>query len=298
MIAKDKYSYLNRSHTLEKLLENHQLKISKSTFNRWCNEEKILLKKIKRQNVKCRTKRPRSKGTGIMLQMDGSYHPWIYMQTACCLLIVIDDANSEIVWGEFVKHETTFDCMRAMKSIVSTKGRFDILYTDKAGVYGGKRAGFSQLDRALNEVGIQIIHAHSPEAKGRIERLFLTLQDRLVSEMRLFGINNINAANAYLKNIFLPQIYNKKFLLKEEIPSYYEEICTNNLNEVFCFKEYRKVKKDNTFSHKKIVYQLPKSYGNCNATFVEIRTYLDGVVKILYNGIEVSCFEYWNKAAA
>ena len=105
-------------------------------------------------------------------------------------MAAIDDATSEVVAAEFFEGETTFACLKVLKDLIAAKGVFKILYVDKAGIYGGiKRQGFSQVGRALEELGAQIIYAHSPEAKGRIERLFQTLQDSLVAEMRLNKIN-------------------------------------------------------------------------------------------------------------
>lgn len=223
---------------------------------------------------------------GVMLQMDGSYHPWIYGEIACCLIVMIDDADNDILWAEFVDQETTIDCMRGIKSVVDTYGSFSILYTDKAGVFGGKRMGFGQVQRALNEIDSTIIFAHSPEAKGRVERLFQTLQDRLVSEMKLFGVSTRIAANAYLKNIFLPKIWREKFRLKGEVESSFKKLEIDT-NEVFCLKENRKISRDNLIRLKKSIFQLPENLGNCRGGNVEIRTYLDGNRKVFYNGFEI-----------
>jgi transposase len=285
-LLKSEYSFLNRTHAREKLLEKHGLETKKTTFNRWCNEERILLKKIKRTSSKSRRMRERMKSTGVMLQMDGSYHPWIPGHLCCCLIVILDDANSDILWAEFVGHETTVDCMRGLKEVVQDNGIFNILYTDKAGVFGGKRGGFSQINRALNELGSTVVYAHSPEAKGRIERLFQTLQDRLCSEMKLEDIQTIEHANKYLKQIFIPTVWRKRFVLPGEYLSAFRPF-DGKLVEVFCIKEIRKVARDNLIKFNNGVYQLPEILGNCRGGYVEIRSYLDGSWKAFYNESEI-----------
>ncbi len=134
---------------------------------------------------------------GLMIQMDGSHHRW-FGDRETCLIAAIDDATSEVVAAEFFEGETTFGCLKTLHEIVSKKGVFKILYVDRAGLYGGiKRHGFSQVARALEEIGAQIIYANSPEAKDRVERLFQTLQDRLVPELRLSKIRTIEQANDF-----------------------------------------------------------------------------------------------------
>jgi hypothetical protein len=109
--------------------------------------------------------------TGLMLQMDGSPHRW-FGDKPSCLIAAIDDADSDVPFGEFFPAEDTISCMRILQQIVKKRGIFNILYVDRAGIFGGpKRAHFSQVKRALGELGIQVIFANSPEAKGRIERV-------------------------------------------------------------------------------------------------------------------------------
>ena len=115
-------------------------------------------------------------------------------------VVAIDDATGKILAAKFTPTETTFAAMDVVEQIINKYGVFQMLYSDKAGIYGGgKREGFTNMNRAMNELGIISIQANSPQAKGRIERLFKTLQDRLCSEIRLRGIKNIEAANRYLE---------------------------------------------------------------------------------------------------
>mgnify|MGYP001565932391 CR=1 FL=1 len=142
--------------------------------------------------------------TGIMLQMDGSPHHWFGGKPSC-LIPAIDDADSDVPFGEFFPAEDTISCTRVLQRIIQKRGLFQILYVDRAGIFDGpKRSKFSQVKRALRELGIHILFAGSPEAKGRIERLWDTLQGRLVAEMRTHGILSYYTANHFLQEQFLP----------------------------------------------------------------------------------------------
>lgn len=184
-----------------------------------------------------------------MIQMDGSHHRW-FGDRFVCLIAAIDDATGE-VFARFYEGETTLACLDLLRDFVERKGAFKVLYTDKAGVFGGvKREHFSQVERALGEIGAQVIYAHSPEAKGRVERLFQTLQDRLVAEMRLEGITTLEAANKYLEQIYLPHRHNPKNMVQAQNPvSGYRALPPSlDLQNVFCLKEYRVVGRDHTVS--------------------------------------------------
>ena len=157
---------------------------------------------------------------GVMVQLDGSSHDWFGGKKAC-LIAAVEDATSE-----FFDSETTLGCMRVLQQIMKRKATFHTLYVDRAGIFGGgKRQRFSQLQRACNELGIEIIFAHSPEAKGRMERAFQTLQDRLVAEMRLRKIKTRSQANEYLQKSFIPNEWNKKFTVRPESKESYYRKC-------------------------------------------------------------------------
>lgn len=292
-LVRELYYDHNRTHALEKLEANHNIKINKDTFNRWCNQESILTKKMKRKRKKGRYRRPRMKRKGLLLQMDGSYERW-FGNTKSCLITLIDDADNEIIMSKFCSWETTENCMEVVKKAIEKKGLFQVLYVDKAGVFGKtssttKRKGFSQLKRALNELGIQIIYAHSPEAKGRVERLFNTLQDRLIPELRLNRVWSMIEANRYLQNIFIPEIYDKKFKKEpEENESSFDPIPFGvDLNEIFCIKLKRRVKQDHTISWKGVILDIDPSEGYLAGKEVEIRSYSDGSKKVYYDGKEI-----------
>jgi len=247
-LVQEKYFDFNLLHLQEKLFEELGFKIKYQTLRRWCHEINHV-KRAKRRRSKPRYYRERMSQEGLMLQMDGSHHLW-FGGRFLCLLAAIDDSTSE-VFARFYEGETTIACLDFLKGLVNRKGAFKILYTDKAGVYGGiKRENFSQVERALGEIGAQVIYAHSPQAKGRVERLFGTLQDRLVAELRLNGIGTIEAANEYLQNVYLPHLHNPKNMVQAHNPvSAYRALPPDlDLEQVFCVKEYRIVGKDHTVS--------------------------------------------------
>lgn len=238
----------NMTHARELLAQNYGLIITKETMRRWCHEIGMVKHKQKRRG-KPRFKRQRQGQEGLLIQFDGSYHKW-FSEEPVCLLAAIDDATSEIIHAEFCPGETVEDCMRALQVIVRARGIFKALYVDRAGVYGGiKRSGFSQVARALEELGTHVIYAQSPEGKGRVERLFRTLQDRLVAELRVNGITTMDTANRYLKQIYLPD-HNNRFSVKAtNLEKAWRVVPAGiNLEEVFCHKEYRTMAKDHTLS--------------------------------------------------
>ena len=146
-----------------------------------------------------------------------SFHP-VRTHEKSCLIAVIDDANSEI-HAEFFPSESTLGCMKVLQDFICKNGIFKVLYVDKAGIFAGaKRLHFSQVSRACKDLGIELIFANSPEAKGRIERAFGTLQDRLVAELEFENIISMKEANNYLQQKFIPGYWNKNLTVEPEDP--------------------------------------------------------------------------------
>lgn len=248
-LMKDKYFDFNMSHALEKVNEELGVKIRRETFRKWCHEIH-LVKRSKKRRSHPRYYRSRMPQPGTLIQMDGSHHRW-FDNIESCLIAAIDDATGEVVGAEFFESETTLGSLKVLNDIVATKGVFKTLYVDKAGIFGGnKRQNFSQVDRALSEVGSHIIYAHSPEAKGRIERLFNTLQDRLVAEMRLNKIRTMTDANRFLKQVYIPRMHNPKFMVQAHNPTsaYVKLRAEVDLENIFCIKEHRLINNDHTIS--------------------------------------------------
>ena len=185
-LIQEKYYDLNLLHLAEQLATNENIVIKRETLRGWAHDIHHV-KRAKRRRSNVRKRRERMAAPGLMMQMDGSPHRW-FGDKKHCLIAMIDDATSE-VHAEFFPSETTAGCMKVMRDCIETKGVFKTLYVDRAGIFGGpKRCNFSQMQRACEELGIEIIFANSPQGKGRVERAFDTFQDRLVPELRL---NNI-----------------------------------------------------------------------------------------------------------
>jgi transposase-like protein len=250
-LMRSKYFDFNMLHALEKIREEMGVDLKRETFRKWCHEIGLVKRRQKRRAPRARHYRERMGIEGQMLLMDGSPHLWFGV-TPTCLIAAIDDATGEVPYAEFFPSETTIACLKVLHKIVEKRGAFRLLYVDRAGIYGGiKRQGFSQVVRALSEIDTHVIHANSPQAKGRVERLFKTLQDRLIPEMRLRGIHNMEEANTYLNEVFLPEEFHPRFRVKPKEPhkSAYRLLhAAINLNQIFVVKERRLVGNDHTIS--------------------------------------------------
>jgi len=289
-LVREKYFDFNLTHCLEILQEQHKVEdLSYATFRRWMLNTK-LIKRAKRRSARVRKQRTRMAQQGLMLQMDGSPHRY-NGRDEWWLIWAIDDATSEIPYGEFFLGEDTISCMAVLQKIIEKKGLPVCIYVDKAGLFGGpKRVNFSQFKRACEELGIKIIYANSPEAKGRVERSFDIAQDRLCPELRVRNIKSINKANDYLQQQFLPNYWNKKNTVtaRNLEPAYKPLPQHINLKEVFCLKEYRSVKRDHTISYNSETFQVesPHKYSIWKQK-IEIRTYQDLTWKAFYGSHEV-----------
>ena len=226
---------------------------------------------------------------GLLLQLDGSTHRW-FGNKKTCLMAIIDDATSEL-HAEFFPSETTSACMKLLRSVLEQKGAFKALYVDRAGLYGGsKRCHFSQVQRACEEVNIEIIYAHSPEAKGRIERAFGTLQDRLIPELGLQGIKDLEGANKYLQTTFIPKYWDQQIVVQpDSAESEYTKLKDEvDLNEIFIQKEYRKIRNDHTFSFGNTFYTIESDLRfSIVKQEIEIRIYPDNSLRAFFGNEEL-----------
>lgn len=295
-LYKQKFFDMNMTHALEFLTEQFHYQISYSTFRRWCHQIKLVKRKHKRRRQPQRDLRTRMPEEGLMLQMDGSHH-WFIPEQKWCLITAIDDATNEICYGEFFDSETTEGCMKVLRSIIELKGIPISIYVDRAGWSGGgKRVHFSQFQRACEELGIEVIYANSPQAKGRIERAFGTIQDRLVPLFRTAKIKTKSAATDFFNEIFLPFTWQKKFTVparKHEsrylfLPSSYD------LNDVFCLKFTRKMGLDRTFSFRGNRYYVDPNplFKNVHMKQVEVRVYDEDDWAAFYQGVIVPVYEW------
>ena len=216
-----------------------------------------------------RRKREREPMTGMLLHQDGSTHLWIPGQY-WDLIVTMDDADNKIYSAFFVEEEGTFSSFQGVKEVVRQQGLFCSLYTDRGSHYwntpqcGGKvdKINLTQFGSAMRHAGIEMIPAYSPEARGRSERMFGTLQGRLPKELALEGICEMGKANQFLKEKYLPA-HNQRFVVKprQEETAFIPWVEGNlNLDDIFCLKESRIVNKDNTVTYKTRVLQIPKNY--------------------------------------
>ena len=281
-----KYFDLNVTHFMEFFLADFpDLRVpSKSTVRKILLREK-LISPVKRKKRRLHPMRKRYEKEGIMVQIDGSHHRWFTGQAPLCLTAAIDDATGKIVGAKFTKTETTFAAMDVVESIIKEKGCFQMLYSDRAGIYGnGKREGYSNLERALRELGISSLRASTPQAKGRVERLFKTLQSRLCAELRLNGINSMKDGNEFLESIFIEK-FNKQFGVEphsEEL-AYKELDKKKDLNEIFSVRDHRIISNGHVISLNSEKLQV-ESKDYLVGRSVEVRHYRDGSTKFLVSG--------------
>jgi len=277
----------------EKLLERDGIRISDETLRLWLIE--AALWKKKRKGKQHRQWRPRKDRYGQMIQVDGSHHDWFEGRgSACVLMGYIDDATGK-VYGRFYEYEGTIPAMDSFRRYIRKNGLPLSLYMDKHSTY--KSTGkptiedelndtepVSEFGRALKELGVQLIHAHSPQAKGRVERLFNTLQDRLVKEMRLRGVSSIAEANEFLKE-YLP-IYNRRFAKKAaETENLHRPVPKGlDLQRILCIKTERTLKNDFTIAHDKKLYQIEEAV---KTKKLIVEEYTDGSMAIWCKGTKV-----------
>lgn len=289
-----KYRGFGPTLASEKLLELDGIKLSKETLRKWLMEAGIWQNRRKRSRHK--RWRLRKECFGQMVQMDGSHHDWLEGRGSELVLMgYIDDATNT-VFARFYDYEGTMPAMDSFKGYVKKYGLPQSVYLDRHTTYKstskltleqqlqGQSGPMSQFERALDELGVEVIHAYSPQAKGRIERLFGTFQDRLIKEMRLRGIKTKEEANTFLKG-YLPG-YNRRFRVAAankadvhvKLPRYF------NLDKYLCIKEKRTVRNDNTISHHGKLYQLEE---DVKAKKVTVEQMLDGSFHIKSQGIKL-----------
>ena len=282
----------------EKLSEREEIALSRETARIWLMEAGDWKKHRKRKAH--RQWRERKDHYGEMLQMDGSHHDWFEDRGPKCVLIAyIDDATGR-VYGRFYDHEGTIPAMDSFKRYITKFGLPMSVYLDKHTTYKSwvKRDDFqdkepiSQFGRALSELGVRMLFAHSPQAKGRIERLFNTFQDRLVKEMRLKGVKTIEEANRFLA-FYLP-VYNRRFSVTPKKEEDLHRPVTSDLDAILCIKTERTLKNDHTFQLKGRLYQVED---RIRANRVTIEEPIKGAMRIRHKGVRVAFHEIVERPA-
>ncbi len=291
-VVKTTYADFGPTFAAEKLLERQELRVNRETLRQWMIEAG-LWKGRPRKAARIHQSRERRPRFGELVQIDGSHHDWFEGRgPACCLLVFIDDATSKILSMAFEPSETTMGYFRCLKNHLKTYGRPLAYYSDKHSIFKTTRQDCvdgrladTQVHRALRELQIELICAHSSQAKGRVERANLTLQDRLIKEMRLRQISNIDEGNAYL-NSFLSQ-HNKRFAVQAKNasdahrPLYHE---SESLKRILSIQSIRKVTKNLEFSHNCNLYQIQRPGGGYHLrnAAVTVCEYTDETIGVFY----------------
>ena len=264
-LYQEHYAEFTVKHFHDQLKKRHNYSLG-YTLTKRCLHRAGLVVPAPRRSAH-RKKRPRRPLVGMMLHQDGSRHLWIpALEGMLDLIVTMDDADSRIYSAFLVEEENTASSFRGLSEVIARHGLFCQLYTDRGSHYfftpkGADRVspGLTQVGRALKQLGIEHIAAYSPEARGRSERAFRTLQDRLPKELKLAGIATIAAANRYLAETFIPD-YNARFGIAAEQPgSAFVPTSGQAWREVLCVQEERIVGNDNTVRWRKRVLQIPPS---------------------------------------
>jgi len=297
-LIKVNYPDFGPTFASEKLLENHNLQIDHETLRRLMIKNGIWRAKT----VKIVTKhfwRERKACFGEMVQLDGSPHHWFEdREVPCTLIAFIDDATSNILWLEFAESESTESLMRATRSYMEQFGAPASFYSDRGSVYkvnGGNsnEDRVTQYGRAMQELHVRLIHARTPQAKGRVENLFGTLQDRLVKELRLAGINSIKEANGYVQDKYI-KTHNNKFSVKpRSTVNLHKTVISYDLDNIFCLKEERQVNNDWTINYKGRCLQLTEKQPTIirPKTLVTVHEHLDHSMTIQVRGLKLNSIE-------
>lgn len=284
-----KYEGFGPTLASEKLLELEGIKISKETLRNWLIESGDW-KKVRKSRTH-RQWRERRHYFGEMVQMDGSHHDWLEGRGSNLVLMAYIDDATNTVFARFYDYEGTIPAMESFKHYIKEYGVPMSVYLDRHSTYKstGKptiedelsnKMPKSQFERALEELGVRVIHAYSPQAKGRIERLFKTLQDRLVKEMRLLGIKTKDEANEFLKHYL--RGYNERFSINPAKEGDLHRAIPKDvdIDRILCIKTKRTLRNDFTISHDGNLYQITERVHG-KEVIVEERT--DGSLHITYD---------------
>ena len=285
----DLYRGFTVKHFHEKLVRHHNYKLGYTVTKLHLHTDGLVGKA--KQRSAHRKKRPRRPMTGMMLHQDASTHAWLPgSERKYDLVVTLDDATTAIYSAFLTDEEGTASSFRGLREVVAKHGLFCSLYTDRGSHYfhtpaaGGKvsKTVLTQVGRALKQLGIEAIAAYSPQARGRSERPFLTLQDRLPKEFALAGIDSGAAANLWLAETYIPE-YNRLFAIEpERAESAFVPDTTGAWREILCIQEQRVVGNDNTVMCEGLSLQLPESRLRphfVKAT-VRVHAYPDGTMAV------------------
>lgn len=304
-IVKTNYTDFSPTFAREKLIEHHNLAVSKEALRQWMIADGLWIPHSQRQ-PRIYQPRYRRDCLGELIQIDGSHHDWFEGRSSkCCLLVFIDDATGRLMNLRFSETESAFDYMMATREYIDHHGKPVALYSDRHAIFhaSNKNAVESkyptQFGRVLQDLCIELICANSSQAKGRVERANLTLQDRLVKEMRLQGIDTIEQANTWLP--YFLEDFNRRFAKPANYPKdmhrSVRESC-EELDDIFSWQEIRKLSNSLTFQYDKVVYLIENTEENARLVHenVKVLDYPSGEIAVQYGSRKLS-FKMFDKLA-
>lgn len=263
-LYREEYFDFSVVHFWEKLTEKHLMTVSYTWVKALLQGSGLVAKDTARK--KHRRRRERKPIAGMMLHIDGSHHQWFGDERWHDLIVILDDATSEICYARLVEAESTRTVMEGIRQVIETKGVFCSLYTDRAGHFfhtpkAGEpvdRQALTQVGRALRELNIRLIPAYTPQARGRGERSFRTWQGRLPQELRVRNITTLDKANRFLEREYIRE-FNKKFAVQaKEHGSAFVSCARDDLDRVFSIQTERTVNRDNTVRFRNLTLQIDK----------------------------------------
>ena len=298
-LFQEKYFDLNVRHFHEKLREVEGIQLS-YTWAKRALQGAGLVATRKRRGAH-RQRRPRRPLPGMLLHIDGSKHQWFQDDRWYDLIVVLDDATSEIYYAQLVEEESTRTVMVAVREVIERKGLFCALYSDRGSHFfytpkaGEKvdRERPTQLGRALHELGIRMIPAYSPQARGRMERSYGTWQGRLPQELRLRGIGTVEAANEFLRDQYVAE-FNQRFTVEAaQKGTAFVRCARRDLDWIFSLQHERMVNRDNTVTLDNHILQIGKTKWRNTLAGVTVTIYehLEGGISIRYGPHVVARFE-------
>ena len=293
------YFDLNIRHFHEKLRDEHEIDLSYTWVQQALQGAGLVAKRHRRGPH--RRRRPRRPLPGMLLHIDGSKHQWLNDDRWHDLIVILDDATTEIYYAQLVEEESTRTVMAGLREVIEDKGLFCALYSDRGSHFfvtmkEGEKVDKhrpTQVGRAMKELGVQMIAAYSPQARGRSERSFGTWQGRLPQELRLAGITTVEGANAFLRERYIGE-FNAKFrVAAEEKGTAFRRTGRSDLNWIFTVQTERVVAKDNTVAIGSRLWQIDKTrFRNTLAgSTVTIHEHLDETVSIRYGPHVVGRFD-------
>src|SRR3984957_10572055 len=289
-LYRDRYFDLNVQHFHEKLGAEHQIQLSYSWVKGILQGAGLMARGRKRGTH--RKRRPRRPLPGMLLHIDGSRHRWLGDERWHDLIVILDDATSEIYYAQLVQEESTQTVLAALREVIERQGLFCALYSDRGSHFwltpqGGEKvdqARVTQVGRALRELGVRMIPAYSPQARGRSERNFGTWQGRLPQELRLRAITTVEAANAFLQEEYLAAFHVRFRVAATQAGSAFTVCRQRDLEGIFSLHFERTVNRDNTVSFQNLSLQIqPVRWGaTLEGCTVVVYQHLDGTLSLRY----------------